>query len=179
VPAAFAERVAAKLRPHGIHFRRLDTPTAQLAVAEFRADTTTPDATSVEGRQRLTVTGAWRPARHDVGTGALFVPVAQPKARLLLSLLEPAAPDSLLAWGDFANAFEQKEYMEDYVAEAVARGMLAEDPELRATFEAKLREDPGFAASPARRLEFFYRRHASWDAGFNLYPVLRTDVVPD
>ncbi|MDB5949422.1 MAG: Peptidase, partial [Massilia sp.] len=28
------------------------------------------------------------------------------------------------------------------------------------------------------RLEFFARRHASWDERFNLYPVMRANVAP-
>jgi hypothetical protein len=68
--------------------------------------------------------------------------------------------------------------MESYVAEAVARGMLARDPALKAEFEAKVRDDEAFAKDPAARLQFFHRHHASWDERFNLYPVLRTDAVP-
>ena len=94
-----------------------------------------------------------------------------------MALLEPKAPDSLLAWGRFNNAFERKEYMEDYVAEAVAREMLR-DPAVKAEFERRLREDTAFAQSPAARLEFFYRRHPSWDERYQLYPVLRVDAAP-
>lgn len=53
------------------------------------------------------------------------------------------------------------EYMEDYVAEEVAREMLKTDPALKAEFERKLAEDPAFAKNPAARLQFFYRRHSS------------------
>jgi len=95
-----------------------------------------------------------------------------------MMLLEPQAPDSLLAWGKFNNAFEQKEYMEDYVAEDVARDMLARDPALKAAFAQKLKDDPKFAADPAARLAFFYRRHSAWDERFGLYPVLRVDTAP-
>jgi hypothetical protein len=78
----------------------------------------------------------------------------------------------------FNNFFEQKEYMEAYVAEDVARGMLAKDPALKAAFEQKLKEDPAFARDPFARLQFFARRHPSWDERFNLYPVLRVDTAP-
>jgi hypothetical protein len=81
----------------------------------------------------------------------------------------------LLAWGYFNNAFERKEYMEDYVAEDVAREMLARDPALRERFERRLKEDAIFAADPQARLEFFYRLHTAWDEDYGLYPVLRTD----
>ena len=113
-----------------------------------------------------------------IGAGALYVPVRQAKARLVVALLEPRAPDSLLAWGSFNTAFERKEYMEAYVAEDVARAQLAADPALAAQFHERLASDPAFAKSPQARLEFFARRHSSWDERLNLYPVLRTDVAP-
>ena len=96
-----------------------------------------------------------------------------------MALLEPQAPDSLLAWGRFNNHFEAKEYMEAYVAEDVARDMLARDPALRKAFEERLASDPAFAASASARLEFFYRRHSSWDDAKDLYPVFRVDRAPD
>ena len=133
-------------------------------------------ATGVAG-QTLAVTGAWAPERREPGAGALFVPIRQPKSRLLMAMLEPQAPDSLAAWGRFNTHFERKEYMEDYVAEAVAREMLR-DPAVKAEFERRLREDTAFAQSPAARLEFFYRRHPSWDERYQLYPVLRVDAAP-
>ena len=69
--------------------------------------------------------------------------------------------------------------MEDYVAEEVARQQLGADPALAALFAAKLRDEPDFAKNPAARLQFFARRHSSWDERFNLYPVLRADAAPD
>jgi hypothetical protein len=90
-----------------------------------------------------------------------------------MGLLEPRAPDSFAAWGFFNACFEQKEQMERYVAEQIARAMLAASPELRKEFERALAVDPVFAANASARLEFFLRRHASWDLRFNLYPIYR------
>jgi hypothetical protein len=178
VPAAHASWVAERLDRHAIEYRRLEQPMSGVKVEAFRADSREFAAQSVEGHQRLELQGGWRGETADLAAGALFVPIAQPKARLAMAILEPQAPDSLAAWGEFNNAFERKEYMEDYVAEEVAREMLAADPELKAAFEKRLREDAAFAASPRERLDFFYRRHTSWDARFNLYPVLRTERKP-
>ena len=178
VPAAHAAWVGAKLRQHGIRFDTLDRPMTAARVEAFRADAADFAVNSFEGHQRLTVTGAWKPEAQDLGIGALFVPIAQPKARLVMALLEPQAPDSLLGWGEFNNAFEQKEYMEDYVAEDVARDMLANDPALKAAFERRLETDTAFAKDPQARLDFFRRRHASFDQRFRLYPVLRTATAP-
>jgi hypothetical protein len=178
VPAAHAAWVGAKLRQHGIRFDTLAKPMTAARVEAFRADSAEFAGTSFEGHQRLAVTGTWKPEAHDVGIGALFVPIAQPESRLVMALLEPQAPDSLLGWGEFNNAFEQKEYMEAYVAEEVARDMLAKDPALKAEFEQRVKTDPAFAKDPQARLDFFHRRHASYDQRLRLYPVLRTAIAP-
>lgn len=178
VPAAHAARVAAKLDQHGIAWRRIDRALQDHPVEAFRAASVQFSPQPVEGHQRAQFEGEWRSERMAVGAGALFVPIDQPKARLAMALLEPQAPDSLAAWGWFNAHFERKEYMEDYVAEDVARAMLAENPSLKTEFERRLREDEAFAKDPAARLEFFYRRHPSWDDRHNLYPVLRLDRAP-
>jgi hypothetical protein len=174
VPAAQATLVADKLRQHGVTFKLLAQAPGPVAVQVFRAEQAQFSPKSFEGRQMLALQGAWHSERRTLGAGALFVPIAQPKARLVMALLEPRAPDSMLAWGFFNNAFERKEYMEAYVAEDVAREQMAADPALAGAFRQKLATDPAFAASPQARLEFFARRHASWDERLNLYPVLRT-----
>lgn len=177
VPAAYADIVAQKLALHGIGFRKLDKALPKVDAETFRADKATFGATSFESHQRLTVEGAWKPEARAVLPGSLYVPVNQPKARLVVAMLEPQAPDSLLAWGFFNNAYERKEYMEEYVAEDVAREQL-KDPVVAAEFKRRLETDPAFAKNPHARLEFFAMRHASWDERFRLYPVLRTNVAP-
>jgi hypothetical protein len=177
VPIAWAPVVEPRLRAQGIAYRRLDAALTAAPVQAWRADSFEFAKQSFEGRQRLSAEGAWKAETHDVRAGSLFVPIAQPESRLVMGLLEPDAPDSLLQWGLFNNAFEQKEYMEGYVAEEVARAMLA-DPAVKAAFDKRLREDKAFAASPRKRLEFFARRHASWDDQYAMYPVLRVDAMP-
>jgi hypothetical protein len=176
VPPGVAALVAEKLKQHGLAFRALDTAWPKAAVHTFRAEKVTFGAKSMEGRQRLTLEGRWKPETRDIPAGALFVPIAQSNARLVMALLEPQAPDALVAWGFFNGAFEQKEYMEPYVAEAVAREQLA-DPAVAAEFNRRLATDAAFARDPAARLDFFYRRHPSWDDRYNLYPVMRLEVL--
>jgi hypothetical protein len=177
VPPAQAAMVAAKLKQHSITYKVLDKALGKVAVESFRAETFKFGAQSFEGHQALAVDGAWQKDTREVGQGALFVPIAQPKARLVMTMLEPQGGDSLLAWGAFNNAFERKEYMEEYVAEEVAREQLAADPALAAEFKRKLETDAAFAANSAARLEFFARRHASWDERYKLYPVMRSAAV--
>lgn len=175
VPRAFAALVADKLAAHGIAYRDLDG-TRTLAVDAFCADTVQRRAETFEGRPTVTVRGHWTPETRAFAAGGLFVPVAQPRARLAAHLLEPEGPDSLTSWGYFDVVFEQKEYMEDYVLEDVAEKLLR-DPTVRAEWERRL-ADPAFARSPHERLDFFYRRHPSWDSQLGVVPVYRLQAAP-
>ncbi len=179
VPQPHAVAVAKHLLTHGIGFRVLTAPLRDSNAQVFVADSVQFSPSSVEGHQRVNLTGTWRPQVAEIASGGLFVPIAQAKSRLLVNILEPTAGDSMAAWGEFNNAFERKDYMEAYVAEEQARLMLARDPALKVEFERKLRDEPDFAKSPDARLDFFYRRHSAWDAGTNRYPVLRTDAAYD
>ena len=176
IPAGHAAWVADKLRLHGLRYQVLPESRRAFAVEAFRADAVTFSG-PYEGRSPAKVKGSYRREAHDLPAGSLFIPIAQPRATLLLHLLEPLAPDSLVSWGFFNSAFERKEYMEPYVTEEEARKMLAADPSLRAEFEARL-ADPAFAGSAEARLDFFYKRHPAWDERVNLVPIYRVDTSP-
>jgi hypothetical protein len=177
IPAAQATWLAHKLDLHGVRYQRIEGSARDATGELFRASAITYAAAPFEGRFTAEVKGVWQPGRQRLGPGDLYVPLAQPRARLVLTLLEPVAPDSLAAWGFFHAAFEQKEYMEGYLLEEEARKMLARDPALRAEFVRRL-ADPAFAASPRERLRFFYQRHPAWDDRVNVYPVWRVDQAP-
>lgn len=177
VPAAYAALVAPRLEAHRVAFSRLTRPVTVDDGQVFRASAVTY-APPFEGRTRATIEGAWTPEPVTLGAGALWVPIGQRGARLALHLFEPTAPDSFAAWGFFNAVFEQKEYMESYVAEEVARELLAATPGLRAEFDAWLAADAERAKSPRARLDFFYRRHPSWDSNKDRLPIVKSDVVP-
>jgi murein tripeptide amidase MpaA len=175
VPVSFAAEIEPRLAAHGIATAKLKTRQTAVRATTFRAREVQFSAAPFEGRMRAQLDGAWSEQTVNIEPGALFVPIAQRLARLVIALFEPRAPDSFAAWGFFNACFEQKEQMEPYVAEQIAAGLLAADPGLRTEFTAKLTSDPYFAASPSDRLEFFLRRHVSWDERYNLYPVMRID----
>jgi len=179
VPAADAAWVGEKLTLHGVHFERINKPQEGAHLETFRASKVAYSKAPFEGHTTMTFEGQWKPEDRDIAAGSLFVPIAQPNARVLVALLEPQAPDSFAAWGFFNTAFEQKEYLEAYVAEDVAREILAKDPKVAAEFKKKVAEDPEFAASPQARFDFFYRLSPAWDRQLNLYPVCRVAARPD
>jgi hypothetical protein len=173
VPPAHAAWLGERLSIHGIRFDRLQRASQGARVEAFRATKTSFGSEPFEGHFITKLEGSWKEERQDIPAGSLIVPIAQPKARLVMTLLEPQSSDSYAAWGFFSTAFEQKEYMEAYVAEEVAKQMLASDPALAEEFKKRLATDADFAKSPRARLDFFYKRHPSYDTRFNLYPVLR------
>jgi hypothetical protein len=173
IDGGFAPAVAAVLDRHGIAYTRLmDEPALRLDV--FRATKATFQP-PYEGRTRAEIVGAWTAETRRLERGALFVPIAQQGARLVMHLLDPALPDSLAQWGVFNTAFEHKEYIEPYVIEEAAREMLAAQPALRARFDAAIAADPELAKSADAKREWFYRRHPSWDERVDLLPVYRID----
>ncbi|MBX3429145.1 MAG: M14 family metallopeptidase [Hyphomonadaceae bacterium] len=173
VPAGWADIVGAKLEHHGVTFSALEAPKRFERAEAFRATHVRFSTSPFEGRMLANVDGAWGEEAVELGAGALIVPITQPRARLLMALLEPQAPDSLLAWGFFNACFEQKEALEPYVAEMIARDIMANDLAVRTEFNRRLREDAAFAANADARLEFFLRRHKSWDEQYMRYPVVR------
>jgi hypothetical protein len=173
IPQAYAESIGARLKHHGIITSPAAKQLEHAALEQFRAARVVFSKQPFEGRMRAEISGEWRRLARDIAAPALFVPLAQPLARLVVALLEPQAPDSFAAWGFFNACFEQKEQLEPYVAEQIARELYASDPKLREAFELKLRDDAAFRADPAQRLEFFCRHHPSWDEQLNCYPLYR------
>lgn len=174
IPRALVDSLRPLLVHHHIQFHTIDQASAEMPVEVFRATGVEQSKSSFEGRQTTKLTGGWTEEHQPVLQGSLYVPIGQPEARLVMALLEPQAPDSLAFWGFFNACFEQKEYMENYVAEEQGKKMLERDPALAAEFQKRLAEDEAFRNSPEARLDFFYQRHPSWDTHRNLYPIFRT-----
>lgn len=177
VDGGYAPAVAKVLAVHGIKYAPVRGE-PRVAVEAYRATKVTYQPPS-EGRARAAFEGAWSSETRTLDRGAIYVPMAQPLGRLVLHLLDPALPDSLAQWGHFSTAFERKEYMEAYIAEEVAREMFAKDPAVKAQFEAAVAADPELAKSSAQRLEWFYRRHPSWDERVNLLPIYKAAADPN
>jgi murein tripeptide amidase MpaA len=175
VPAQWQD-VIARLDAHGLRYRRLAC-SVRLSGTSYQIDDPVWSGRPFEGHHMLQTFKASRITREDLlPAGSVIVPLDQPAANVAIELLEPQAPDSLLRWGYLDAIFEPKEYGEPRVVEKLARDMLQRSPELAAEFASKLKTDPAFAASPQRRLEFFFEK-SPWYAvqGVGRYPVLGLD----
>jgi hypothetical protein len=163
-----------RLKLHGI---RMETqPTERTMTVEmYRLVNPRPQTDDgfhpYEGRYTLKTGVKVEVRRESFPAGSVRVPTTQPLGDLAVALLEPQSDDSLLAWGFFLEILQRTEYIEGYVVAPMAERMLASDPELKAEFETKLRDDPKFAADPKARKRWFYEKSPYYDDRYLLYPV--------
>ncbi|MBC7660560.1 MAG: M14 family metallopeptidase [Chitinophagaceae bacterium] len=173
IPAAYRGLYEERLKLHGILFEVLPKNWEGKGKAFHIKVTGQPKIPVNESHQRFGYDGTWESIDAKVLAGSLKVDMNQSQAKLAMFLLDPASPDSLLAWGYMNQIFERKEYMEPYVAEEVAEAML-KDPQIKAEFDERLK-DPEFAKDPDKRLDFFAAKHPSFDQLYMVYPVLKMD----
>jgi hypothetical protein len=91
-----------RLRWHGLTLR----PTggdARIEVERFVVRSLTKAERPFQGRREATLTGTYETVTLSLPGGSLFVPAAQPLARLAFYLLEPQSDDGLATW----NLIEQ------------------------------------------------------------------------
>ncbi|HVY91039.1 MAG TPA: M14 family metallopeptidase [Hyphomonadaceae bacterium] len=171
VPASKPD-IIERLKAHGIAMETIKTA-KELEVDMIRFTGFTTSVPS-EGHVPMTPKGLVHEKRRETfPPGSVRVSTDQPLGAMIAYLLEPESEDSFFQWGLFPEILQRVEYMEPYAIAPMADRMLASDPKLKAEFEKKLKDDPEFAASPIRRLQFFYERSPFYDNRYLLYPVGR------
>ncbi len=161
-----------RLKIHGVQMQTL-TETKIMKVKSYKFSNVKQRDQSYEGCQTVTFDQQEIEEERTYYPGSVIIPVSQPLAKIIISMLEPKAGGSLLSWGFFNTIFEQKEYAESYVMEVEARKMLAQSPELRKEFETQKASDPAFAKDPRAMYNWFYQRSPWFDNRLNVYPVGR------
>jgi len=171
IPAAWKE-AADLLALHGVEMERTTKPIVQEFEA-YRLSAVKFADRQVEGHVAVSFDAKPVQERIAIPAGSWWVPMKQRRARLILSMLEPAAPDSLVRWGLLNAIFGGGEGVGEYLSEPIARRMMADNPALRKQFETQLASDPQFAADPRARLDWWYRqsKYEAGDAG--RYPIVR------
>jgi hypothetical protein len=178
IPAAF-NSAAALLQTHGVEIERTSKPLDQ-TFETYRFTSTKYAASATEGHVMLTVEPRLVKEKIFIPAGSYWIPMKQRRARLILSLLEPNAPDSIAAWGLLDSVFEggggrggRGGGVGEYLSEPIARRMMADQPELRKQFEQKLASDPQFAADPRARLQWWFEQSKYQPEDSGRYPIVR------
>jgi predicted deacylase len=180
IPAAF-NSAAVLLQTHGVEIERTAKPLDQL-FETYRFTSTKFAANASEGHVMLTVEPRVVKEKIFIPAGSYWVPMKQRRARLILSLLEPNAPDSIAAWGLLDSVFEggggggrggRGGAVGEYLSEPIARRMMADQPELRKQFEQKIASDPQFAVDPRARLQWWFEQSKYQPEDAGRYPIVR------
>ena len=168
-------QIEERLRAHGLRAERL-TKTVEIEVEAMRVSQPKLAPSSYQGLVRVTPAVARATERRSLPAGTLWIPADQPDFEVVVQLLEPEAPDSLLSWGLLSSVFEQKEYIDLRVLERLATEKL-KDPKVAAEWQEALK-DPAFAADGGARYSWWYRRTPYWDETVGLLPYFRAMKAP-
>jgi hypothetical protein len=177
IPAEYSH-IAEHLKLHGIAVRSINTP-CYLQAERYRFHDVSFAASPYESRFRVNFQTELYSEKILAAPSSYIVRTDQRTLRVILHLLEPVAPDSLVRWGFFQSVFERKEYAEPYVMEPIAKRMLEDDPALRTEFFARLEGDEQFRNDPGRRLDFFYQHSVYFDRMEKVYPISRLLELPN
>ncbi len=113
VPSAYyllpgASDAAERLRAHGVTMR--PAPARVAGLQAFAMDSSTVAARPFQGRNERTLFGAWAATSETLPEGSLEVPMEQPLARLVFTLLEPRSDDGFANWAILDEEIEAGGY---------------------------------------------------------------------
>lgn len=92
---------------HGVRTTRL--PAEQTLVLErFVVDSSRVAEREFQGHRERELFGAWRPDTVSMAAGTIVVPLEQPLARLVFTLLEPRSDDGVANWNLVDDALESR-----------------------------------------------------------------------
>jgi hypothetical protein len=114
VPARYyvapeADAVIQLLAAHGVRTERLAAP-EQRAVERFVIDSSRQAANEFQGHRERTLFGRWDTATVTLGAGTVVVPMSQPLARLVFTILEPRSDDGIVDWNVVDDAILKGNY---------------------------------------------------------------------
>ena len=173
VPAAWT-KVVELLKLHGVEMEKTGVP-LEREFETYRFNSIKFAGSSNEGH--VAVSFEVRPVKEKmtIPAGSYWAPLKQHRGRLVVAMLEPQAPDSLARWGLMNSVFETGfgGGVGEYLSEPIARRMMADNAELRAQFEAKLKTDAQFAADPRARLQWWFQQSKYEPGESGRYPIAR------
>ncbi|MEO8592280.1 MAG: M14 family metallopeptidase [Candidatus Solibacter sp.] len=172
VPAAWTP-VIGLLKLHGVEMEKT-AQTLEQVWETYRFSNIKFAASASEGHVMVSFDARTVQETVRIPAGSYWVPLGQRRARLVMAMLEPQAPDSLARWG-LMNSVFSSEFggVGDYLSEPIARRMMADNAGLRRQFEAKLAADPQFAADARARLQWWFQQ-SKYEAGdTGRYPIAR------
>lgn len=172
IPAAWKE-LADELALHGVVMEKT-TKDIDQPFDTWRFSNVKYAAAMMEGGMMVDYTITPVKEKVRIPAGSWYVPMKQQRARLIMALLHPAAPDALLRWGFAGSIFQTMGRIGagQYLTVPIANKMAAENPALLVEFQQKVSSDPRFAADSQARLDWWITRSNYQPSAVNRYPVV-------
>jgi len=164
--------LTSRLKYHNISFYLLQTETS-IACTMYKIVQPKLAASSYESHQQVIDFDTEEISiSKTFPVGSIVVPVQQRSYKILVHLLEPKADNSMFRWGFFNAIFEQKEYAETYVMEALLQKMFEQQPELKEEFESRKKKGE-FGNNQFAMTNWLYSKTEYKDTQKDIYPVAK------
>ncbi len=156
---------------------KVEKTTKDLSDQEFeswRFSAVKKQPTPFEGRTLTDYTITPVTEKQHMPVGSYYVPMNQERARIIMAMLHPAAPDALARWGFFDAVFAGMGRIGagEYLSVPIATKMATDHPEMLKEFDAKVASDPAFAKDADARIRWWMSRSPYQPSMANKYPVV-------
>lgn len=172
IPLAW-KSIADELALQGVVMERTTKDLGDQTFDTWRFTSAKKQSTPFEGRTFTDYTLQPVSERVHMPAGSYYVPMNQPRARIIMAMLHPAAPDALVRWGFMDAIFEGfgRIGAGEYLSVPIATKMAADHPELWTEFDVKVKADPAFADDADARLRWWMSRSNYQPSAANKYPI--------
>ncbi len=175
IPFAWSE-LAEELKRNGVEVKKLKTDLSVDQVTHYKIS-------KIETSRRISgghyyhwqVETEELVARGKFEKEDLLVLCDQEKVRFIIETLEPRATDSYFRWNYFDQVLQRQEWFSTYVFDSYAEKFLEENPEVRAKFDKKMKEDEEFAGNPTLQYIFIFDESPYSEPEYMLYPISRIE----
>ncbi|AFL86671.1 putative carboxypeptidase [Terriglobus roseus DSM 18391] len=172
IPLAW-KSIADELALQGVVMERTTKDLGDQTFDTWRFTGAKKQPTPFEGRTFTDYTLQPVTEKMHMPAGSYYVPMNQPRARIIMAMLHPAAPDALVRWGFMDAIFEGfgRIGAGEYLSVPIATRMAADHPELWAEFDNKVKSDSTFAEDADARLRWWISRSSYQPSAANKYPI--------
>ncbi|MEZ2348089.1 M14 family zinc carboxypeptidase [Terriglobus sp. RCC_193] len=172
IPAAWSN-IAELLALQGVTMERTTRDLSDQTFDTWRFTDVKKQTALFEGRTFTDYTPMPVKEKMHMPAGSYYIPMNQPRARIIMAMLHPQAPDALLRWGFFDAVFGPGGRIgaAEYLSVPIATKEAADHPELWKEFQTKVDTDPTFAKDPDARLKWWIERSNYQPPAVNKYPI--------
>ncbi|HEY9138504.1 MAG TPA: M14 family zinc carboxypeptidase [Terriglobus sp.] len=173
IPAAWSN-IADELALQGVVMEKTTKDLSDLTLDGWRFADVKKQSYPFEGRTFTDYTVKPVQEKMHMPVASYYVPMNQPRARIIMAMLHPEAPDALARYGFFDAVFGEgrgRIGAGEYLSVPIATKMATDHPELWKEFQSKVDTDSTFANDPDARLRWWIERSNYQPSAVGRYPI--------